>query len=145
MRVMTSSRSALALFAFAGMTSLLALEFLHIGVEPVEALREKAAIVAQPSIGLGERCRVEAHRAELRLASARDEPCPLEHLEMLGHGGLAEVRRRHELIDGGLAGGESGQDRAASRIGQCGEDEIERWGGGRDHKLPFGYILIWLY
>src|SRR5882672_9090205 len=97
---MTSSRSALALFAFAGMTSLLALEFFHIGVEPVEALREKAAIVAQPAIGLGERRRVEAHRAELRLAPARDQPCPLEHLEMLGDGGLAESRRRHELVDG---------------------------------------------
>src|SRR5215216_7465375 len=117
---MTSSRSALALFAFAGMTSLLALEFLYIGVEPVEALREKAAIVAQPSISLGERRRVEAHRAELRLAPARDEPCPLQHLEMLGDGGLAESSRRHELIDGGLAGGKSGKDRAARRIGQRG-------------------------
>src|SRR6266545_1828757 len=142
---MTSSRSALALFAFAGMTSLLALQFLHIRVEPVEALREKAAIVAQPSIGLSERRRVEAHRAELRLTPARDEPCPLEHLEMLGHGGLAETRWRHELVDGGLAGGEPGKDRAAGRIGQRGEDEIERRGGGGDHTLPFGYILIWLY
>src|SRR5215203_4868998 len=138
---MTSSRSALALFAFAGMTSLLALEFLHIAVEPVEALREKAAIVAQPSIGLGERCCVEAHRAELRLAPARDEPCPLEHLEMLGDGGLAEIRRRHELVDCRLAGGEPGEDGAAGRIGQRGEDEIERLGSGRDHILPSVYIL----
>src|SRR5712664_3222632 len=119
-RVMTTSRSAIAspAPALAAMTSLLTPEFLPIRVEPVEALRPKAAVVAEPLGGSGERRCVEAHRAELRVAATRDETCMLEHLQVLGDGGLAEIGRRHQLVHRGLAGGELCQDRPPRRIGE---------------------------
>src|SRR5258707_14107858 len=104
---MTTSRSAMAspLLAFAGTTSLLALEFLHVCVEPIEALRPEATVVAEPLGGSGERRCLEACRAKLRVAAARHQAGAFEHLQMLGDGGLAEVGRRHELVHCGLAGG----------------------------------------
>src|SRR5712672_2012577 len=70
-RVMTTSRSAIDSLAaaFAGMTCLLALEFLHVCVELVEALGPEAAVVAEPLGSSGERRRLEAHRTELRIAA----------------------------------------------------------------------------
>src|SRR5262245_35048056 len=102
---MITSRSASAspARASAAMSSLLALEFLHIDIEPLEAFRPEALIVAQPLRRPFQRRRVEAHRPELRRPAARHEPGALEHLEMLGDGGLAEIRRFHELVHRGLA------------------------------------------
>src|SRR3979490_1370034 len=66
-RVMTTSRSAIDSLAaaFAGMTCLLALEFLHVCVELVEALGPEAVGVAEPLGGSGGRRRLGAPRTEL--------------------------------------------------------------------------------
>jgi hypothetical protein len=64
----------------AGKLSLLSLQVFHVRVELMEALIPRAAIVAEPLGGARERRWVEAHRAELGVAAARDKPGTPEHL-----------------------------------------------------------------
>src|SRR5581483_4296559 len=100
---------------------LLGLELAQIGVEAVEALLPEPAIALEPFVDFLERQRLDAAGPPLRLAAAADQPGALEHLEMLGDGGAADVEWRGELGDRGLPQRQAGEDRPARGVGQRGE------------------------
>src|SRR5436190_21131700 len=132
MRVMTSTRcsaaSAAALLP-AAMFLLLPLQLTQIIVQAIEALLPETAIVLQPLGGILERTRLKPAGPPLRLATARDQPGALQHLEVLGDGGQAHLKGRGQLRDRGLTCGEAGKDRAPGGIGEGregGAEAIER-------------------
>jgi hypothetical protein len=98
-----SARAGLALLQF--------LELLEVRVEPREARVPEAPEFLSPLDNFLERRRLEPPRSPLGLASAGDEPGMFEHPEVLGDRGSAHRERRRELLDGGRAGRESGEDR----------------------------------
>src|SRR5437879_10344330 len=65
----------------------LALQFLQVDIELVEALLPVAPVVLDPCGDVLERSRLEPAGPPLRLASAFDQAGALEHLEMPGDGG----------------------------------------------------------
>ena len=125
------------------MTLLLSLHDFHVVIEPIEALRPEAAVVAEPFGGRGQRRRVEAHGAELGAAAARDETGAFQHLQMLGDGRLAEIERRHELVDRGLA--LASRARIARRVGSASAAKTRSsCCAARCRESPIGYIPIYL-
>src|SRR6478735_4754169 len=70
--------------------------------ESIEALAPEFAVVVDPLRRRFERHRAELARAPLRVAPARDEAGVLEHLEVLGDSGRADVERLGQLADAGL-------------------------------------------
>src|SRR2546427_11925402 len=69
----------------------LALQFLEVAAQPVEALLPVAPVVLDPVGDVLEGIRLEPAGPPLRLASALDQARALEHLEVLGHRGQADV------------------------------------------------------
>src|SRR5215470_10769490 len=102
------------------------LHLAQIVVEAIEALLPKAAIVREPVVDVLQPVRLDPARAPLRFAAARDQAGALQHLEVLGDGGQADVEGLGELGDRGLAEREAGQDRPAGRIGERREGRAER-------------------
>src|SRR5205823_9699837 len=63
------------------------LELVQVLVQPVVALLPEAAVRRGPLGDLPQRARLEPRRPPLPLPSSRDQPGPLEHLQVLRHGG----------------------------------------------------------
>src|SRR4051812_7848405 len=76
-RLITSTRSAGSGFSsfFAAMILLLALNFLDILIEPIEALLPETAVMIDPVGHMPERLGVEPARPPLRIAAADDQSC----------------------------------------------------------------------
>src|SRR5688572_1189319 len=105
---MTSSRASFGSASFAfGTLYFLSLHLFDVLAEAIEARLPELFVVAEPAGGAGERRGVQAHRSRLRLAPARDESRALQHLEMLGDRGLAEIEGGDELAHRGLAAGQA--------------------------------------
>src|SRR5438477_13168686 len=107
-------------------------------VETVETLLPKNAVALHPLRGLAQTVRLEPGRSQLGVASARDQPGILEHLEV-----LRERRKRHvewlrELRDRRFPRRETGKDRAPRRIGDRGERRAETVGGHLCGAVPLG-------
>src|SRR6266850_7160196 len=107
-RSTTSGSSFVTTLSFAAISLLLALnflrlvlalQFLEVGVQPVEALLPVAPVVLDPFGHVLERSRLEPAGPPLRLAAPLDEAGALQHLEMLGDGGKADVERLGEFED----------------------------------------------
>jgi hypothetical protein len=64
---------------------------LQYGVKCVKDLASQLAVVAESSCGTLERTGIQRCRTVLRLPTACDHTCDLEHSEVLGYGGEAQV------------------------------------------------------
>src|SRR5213594_3786262 len=95
----------------------LALQFLEVALQLVEALLPVAPVVLDPVGDVLERIRLEPAGPPLRLAAALDQARALEHLEVLGHRGQADVEGLGQFHDRGLARGEARHTRAP-RLGR---------------------------
>ena len=102
-----------------------ALQFLQVGLEPVEALLPDVAVALGPLGDFLERRRLDPARPPLRLAPARDQAGALEHPQVLRDGRHAHVERLGELGDRALARGQPRQDRPAGRVGEGGKRGAE--------------------
>src|SRR5215472_4652405 len=122
-RVTTSSRSAVLMFASTSL--LLALQFLQVVLQPVEALFPEAAVIFQPVSRALERARSQPAWPPLRRAAAGDQAGVLQHLEVLGDAGKAHVERLREFGDRGLAAGQPRQDRPTCRVRKRSEGTAE--------------------
>src|SRR6266508_924462 len=110
---------------------LLRLQLVQIIVQAIEALVPKAAITFEPVVNVLQRVGLDPAGPPLRLAAACDEAGALQHLEMLGDGGKAHLKRLCELGHRGFAQREPRQDGAARRIGEgreSGAEAIRRHG-----------------
>src|ERR1700730_13084899 len=65
---------------------LLCLQRLEVGIEPVEALLPKAAVLLEPAVDLLQRLEFDPARTPLALPTAPDQACRLQHLQVLGDG-----------------------------------------------------------
>src|SRR5207244_13229876 len=80
-----------------------ALELLQVLAKPVVALFPEPAVPLGPRGDLPERPRLEPGGAPLPLPSPRDQPGPLQHLQMLRHRRQAHLERLRQLGDGSLS------------------------------------------
>ncbi len=95
------------------------------GLEAVEAIRPFGMGEAEPGVHGKQALRLEPRRAALAVAAATDEAGTLQHLEVLGDGGLRERGGLGKLDDTSLAGGQALQDGPAGGIGEGGESAAE--------------------
>src|SRR5712691_1734577 len=107
----------------------LALQFLEVAAQLVEALLPVASVVLDPVGDVLERIGLEPAGPPLRLAAALDQARALEDLEVLGDCGKADVERLGQLQDRGFARGETREDRAPRGIGEGGKSRAEAVGG----------------
>ena len=113
------------------------LELIEQRVEALEVGFPDAAVLLEPFGGVSDRLGFEAAGASLGVATSRDEAGTLEDFEVLRDGGLGHGKGFDQLVDGGIAGGEAGEDSAASGIGESGESGVELVGGS--HFITFRF------
>ena len=89
--------------------------------EPIEALLPDVPVGHGPFGHVLERLRLDPARSPLRLAAAHDQPGPLQHAQVLGHGRHAHVEGLRQLGDRALAHRQPGENRAAGRVGERGK------------------------
>src|SRR5437588_55223 len=94
-------------------------------VEALETLIPEAPVLPHPIGGLLQAGSVEAARPPLRVAALPDQAGALQHLQMFGDAGEAEVERLGQLRDRGLPLGKTGQDRSPGGIGEGCERDAE--------------------
>src|SRR6478736_9158749 len=105
------------------------LQRVQVGVEGVGAVVPEALVALDPAGCLGQGSPGDPRGTELRIASARDQPGPLEHAKMLRDGGECHVERCGQLPHRRLTLAEPGEDRPTGRIGESGEGRTEQIGG----------------
>src|SRR5882672_398208 len=115
-RMMRTSASVFA--AARPIAFLLFLEGAEVMVEAVEALIPEPPVMFHPIGHLAEGAGAEAAGAPLGPAEAGDEPCAVQHLQVLRHGREAHLERPGDFEDRGLARGQARQDRAPGRVGE---------------------------
>src|ERR1700704_4837841 len=129
-RSTTSGSSFVTTLSFAAISLLLALNFLRlvlalqfpeVAVQLVEALFPVTPVVLDPVGDVLERIRLEPARPPLRLASALDPARALEHLQVLGDGGQADLEGLGQFHDRGFPRGEAREDGTPRRIGEGGK------------------------
>src|SRR6266568_3151899 len=133
-RSTTSGSSFVTTLSFAAISLLLALnflrlvlalQFLQVDIELVEALLPVAPVVLDPVGDALERIGLEPAGPPLRLAAALDQARALEHLQVLGDGGKADVEGLGEFHHRDFARGEAREDRAPRGVGEGGEGGAE--------------------
>src|SRR5919106_4882994 len=113
------------------------LDLAQVLAETIEALPPIPPVAGQPVGGLLERLALQPRRPQLRAALARDQARPLEHLQMLGDRLHGDRKRLCELVDGGVALREPGQDPASSRV----RERRERPAQLVDRHLLFTFLV----
>lgn len=94
-------------------------------VEPVEAFLPEPAVFRDPIGDFPQRLCLEAAGAALGLASLRNQPRALQHLQVPGDGGRAHIERFGKILYRFLAGSEPCQNGASRRVGESGEGGVE--------------------
>ena len=115
---------------FSGIFFLRCLKFLQVVVEAIEALFPELAIAFKVLGDVFEGLGLEAAGTPLGVAGAGDEAGVLKDFQVLGDCGESHLERGGEVVDGGFAGCEAGEDGAARGIGEGGEGGVELGGGG---------------
>src|SRR6476469_1075534 len=125
-RVATISRSAvdaasLLLFSVAAMLLLLlCFQSTDVVFEAIEPGVPELPVLVEPLRGVFEGARFEAARPPLRVAPASDEAGVLQHFQMFRYRRQSHLERSGDLVDGGLARRQPGQDGAPGGIGERG-------------------------
>src|SRR5258708_13594718 len=95
-------------------------------LEAIEALLPERTVLLEPFGRLAEAGSVQTRRPQLRRAPTCDQPCPLEHLEVLGHRLNGDRERLGELVHGRLPVSEACEDRTPGRGRKSGQRVCER-------------------
>src|SRR6266542_4479904 len=89
--------------------------------EAIEALLPERTVLLEPLGRLAEPVSAQTRRPQLRRAPACDQPCSLEHLEVLGHRLNGDRERLGELVHRRLPVCEAGEDRTPGRVRKSGK------------------------
>jgi hypothetical protein len=108
-------------------SSVLLLEFLQHGVQPVEALRPRSLVGLHPVMDGLERTAVDPVQALPAVVADVYRSDQAQHPQMLGHLRLSESERAHQVVDGALASAQDVEDLAPPRFG----DRVEHVRRGR--------------
>jgi hypothetical protein len=95
-------------------------------LELFEPVLPHLSVSPDPLDRVVERRGLQAAGPVLGVLPSCDQPRALQHLQVLGNRLEAHVERLGELVHGGLAGGEPGEDRSACRVGEGCERDAER-------------------
>src|SRR5437773_10374744 len=79
----------------------------------------------EPIRRLPQRTRAQTADAPLRMHASLDQPRALEHVQVARNRRQRDVERLRQVADRRLAPREPGEDRAARRIGERGENDVE--------------------
>src|SRR6185437_15041336 len=90
----------------------------EMGFQRAEASGPGGAVGRQPLVDLAERFGPEPVHAPLGVGPHLDQARLAQHPEVLGHAGLAEAQRGHQVADGLLLLAQQVQDAAPVRLGQ---------------------------
>jgi hypothetical protein len=112
----------------------------EVGIHPVERAFPEWAIFREPTVELLQRFRLQLAGTPLRLAAAGDEAGAFQHFQMAGDGGKRDVERLGEIVDGGFALTEAGEDGAPRRV--CESGKRLREGVRRLHYLAIMLINV---
>src|SRR5437867_3675118 len=129
--VVTRVRSGAITLSPAAMSLFLPLQFAQMRVESIETLFPENAIALHPSGCFAKPRRLEPCGPPLRVASTRDQPRMLEHLEVLRDRGEGHVEGLRELSDGSLARCETCQDCPPRGVRDRGKGRAEVVGSHR--------------
>ena len=77
----------------------------------------------------------QAAAMDSSILAPRDELCPLEHSQVLGHSGEGDIVGRGQIADGGFALGQARQDATAGSVGKRGEGGIQARGRILNHMV----------
>jgi hypothetical protein len=121
---MMISVSAISGFSFY-LNGLLGLDALDLAVESVEAIARDLAVAVDPIVSRLQRLDDQLRWTPLRCSAPTDQPCPLEHLQVLGYRLHAHREGLGQLVDRRLAVGQAGEDRPSRGVGQGGEGRAE--------------------
>ena len=88
--------------------------------EGVEARRPERAIGLQPLVDLGEGFWAQRVKTLLAIRAHHDKPGLAQHLEVLGHAGLAQLKALYQLSGVALAITQQVENLSAVRLGQGG-------------------------
>src|SRR4029077_19067045 len=127
-RVMTISRSEVSstgLFLVSAMPLLLFFQLTQVIVQTIEPLLPYHTVMLQPIGYILEGASLQPARPPLRFAPPGDEPCVLQHFQVLGNRGHAHVEWLGQFGDRSLAGDQASQDRSPSGISKGGEGAAE--------------------
>jgi hypothetical protein len=90
----------------------------EVGFQRAEASGPGGAVGRQPLVDLAERFGPEPVHAPLRVGLHLDQARIAQYPQVLGHAGLAEAQRGHQVADGLVLLAEQVQDAAPVRLGQ---------------------------
>lgn len=94
-------------------------------IKTVQALGPFGVGAAQPVAHWEQALEVKARGPALAVAAPTDKTGLLEHLEVLGDGGLSQRGGLSKLDDPGLPGCQALEDRPSSGVGKCREGEAQ--------------------
>src|SRR5712691_1181219 len=118
------------------------LELVQVLVQPVVALLPEAAVPLGPLGDLLERPRLEPGGPPLPLPAPRDQPRPLEHLQVLRDRRQAHLERFRQLGDGGLPRRQPREDRPPRGIRERRERPVEPIGRDDHSTSPLYNRLV---
>ncbi len=90
----------------------------EIDAEAIEAVAPLGVSAAEPVVHREQALDLKSSRSALALAGPIDEAGRLQHLEVLGDGGLGQREGLGEFGDASLAGCEAFEDRPAGGVGK---------------------------
>ncbi len=99
------------------------------GFESVEAVGPLRVRTTEPVVHRGQAVELESRRAALAVAGPTDQSGSLQHLEVLGDGGLGQRGVPRQFDDADVAGGEAFKDRPTGGIGKRREGATQLIGG----------------
>src|SRR5712691_6401489 len=111
------------------------LELVQVLVQPVVALLPELAVALDPLVGLLQRPGLEPGGPPLPLPPPRDQPRPLQHLQVLRDRRQAHLERFRQLGDGGLPRRQPREDRPSRGIREGPEGAVQPFGGLRHSTL----------
>jgi hypothetical protein len=101
------------------------LQLAQIILQAIEALFPETAVTLEPVGRILERAGGQSAWTPLRFAPPLYQAGALQHFQVLRNGRHAHLERLCQLGYRSLAGGETSQDRAASRVCECREGGVE--------------------
>src|SRR2546425_1249173 len=114
----TYSALGMVLVSFVVIALFLLDQILQKVVEALEALVPEAPVFPHPLGRLSEAPALEAARPPLRVAALSDQAGALQHFQVLGDAGKAQVKRFGQFRDRSLAQRETSQDRSPGGVGE---------------------------
>jgi hypothetical protein len=113
------------------------LRFGKVSFQGVELLFPELSALLDPCDGLAHRLRAQPAAVDAPFLVAVEQAGPFEDTQVPRDGRRRHLERRGQISDRSLAVREALQDAPPDRIGQSGEDGVERGGSILNHRVKY--------